>query len=379
MLTAAEMENFKCFSDLRISFGSLTLFTGFNGGGKSTALQPLLVLAQTLMKSADTEAFALNGPLVELGTVADVIPSGANQLTVGFTVHRIDQAANWRFSTVAGERFLRLFQSDSNGLQPDREGVVRGTATAKGRDLSINVSLARLIYLSAVREGTADAYPMPDVDIGRPADVGVDGRYAAYWYDKLVDEEVPNNRLHPKEPATSMRKQVDAWLGVLLPGAQANVQALPQVSLLNLQFRATDIGAWRRPANIGYGFTYAFPIIVALLAAEAGQVVVIDSPEAHLHPFAQSQMGRVLAHFAAAGVQIMVETHSDHLLNGARLAVKEGTLSHDALQIHFFTGAQREGHGVISPVLDPSGGIDEWPDGFFDQSEKDLARLAGWA
>jgi predicted ATPase len=112
--------------------------------------------------------------------------------------------------------------------------------------------------------------------------------------------------------------------------------------------------------------------------AQEGQVVVIDSPEAHLHPFAQSQMGRLLAHFAAAGLQILIETHSDHLLNGVRLAVKDKVLSHEAARIHFFTGASADGHGVISPVLDAEGGVSEWPDGFFDQTEKDLSRLTGW-
>jgi predicted ATPase len=89
-------------------------------------------------------------------------------------------------------------------------------------------------------------------------------------------------------------------------------------------------------------------------------------------------MGRILAHFAAAGVQILVETHSDHLLNGARLSVKERALSNHALQVHFFTGVTTAGHGVISPSVDADGRVDEWPDGFFDQSEKDLSRLVGW-
>jgi CRISPR-associated Cas5-like protein len=168
-------------------------------------------------------------------------------------------------------------------------------------------------------------------------------------------------------------------LGTLFVGAQANVQLIPQVSLLSLQFRLSEIGSWRRPANIGYGLSYAFPVLVALLTAQEGQLVVIDSPEAHLHPSAQSRMGRLLAHFAAAGVQILVETHSDHLLNGVRLAVKNRTLPHVDVRIHFFTGATSEGHGVLSPAIDPDGRIDEWPDGFLDQSEKDLSQLTGWA
>jgi predicted ATPase len=140
----------------------------------------------------------------------------------------------------------------------------------------------------------------------------------------------------------------------------------------------TDIDAWRRPANVGYGFTYVFPILIALLTAKEGQLLIIDSPEAHLHPSAQSQMGRMLGIFAATGVQIIVETHSDHLLNGARLAVKSGNLSPSELVIHFFTGITEKGHGVVSPSIDKNGQLSDWPEGFFDQSEKDLTQLAGW-
>ena len=148
--------------------------------------------------------------------------------------------------------------------------------------------------------------------------------------------------------------------------------------MLALQFRLSETGEWRRPANVGYGLTYAFPILVALLAAEPGDIVVIDSPEAHLHPQAQSRMGWMLAAFAAAGLQLIVETHSDHVLNGIRLAVREQLLLSSKLSLLFFAGSSLNGHGVTSPRIDGEGRIYEWPDGFFDQSDKDVAQLAGW-
>lgn len=89
-------------------------------------------------------------------------------------------------------------------------------------------------------------------------------------------------------------------------------------------------------------------------------------------------MGRMLAHFAAAGVQLLIETHSDHVLNGARLAVRDKVLPPAAMQLLFFGGAREGAHGVITPKLDESGRIDAWPEGFFDQGETDIADLAGW-
>jgi len=362
-LVAVYMEGFKCFHALRLSLGGLTLATGFNGGGKSTALQPLLLIAQAMRLGART-TLPLNGPLVRLGTAGDIAP-GDTELPMLLRAEGQSSALDYRPALQAGERILTLTDPLYPSEAPDRE------------EMRLVDALRTLSYLGAVRMGAEDAFPMPEQE-GAP-DVGHDGRFAPYWYDRLVDEEVSKARHYPDADAATFRKQLDAWLGSLFPGAEVNVQNAVALSQLNLQFRLSELGSWRRPSNIGYGLTYAFPILVALLAARDGQVIVIDSPEAHLHPSAQSQMGRILAHFAAAGVQIVIETHSDHLLNGVRLAVREGVVPHDAVQLHFFSGPEGREHGVVSPTVGPQGEIYEWPDGFFDQGEKDLSRLAGWS
>ena len=80
-----------------------------------------------------------------------------------------------------------------------------------------------------------------------------------------------------------------------------------------------------RPTNMGFGVSYALPVITAGLLAPAGSLLVVENPEAHLHPAGQSRVGRFLAHLAASGVQVVAETHSDHVLNGVRLAAVEAT------------------------------------------------------
>ena len=89
-------------------------------------------------------------------------------------------------------------------------------------------------------------------------------------------------------------------------------------------------------------------------------------------------MGQFLADVARAGIQVVVETHSDHVLNGVRRAVKASRLTSDQVAIHFFRPRSDDLTQVMSPALDDSGNIDDWPEGFFDQFDKDANYFAGW-
>lgn len=364
-LRQLDLAEFKCFESLRVPLGGLTILSGYNGAGKSTALQPLLLLAQAARRKTFTDGseagdLPLNGEIVKLGSAGDVIRAKS-------------EGATCRFEISDGEKSLALTATGKKGARSLNLKKERGESWPE-----LFTSLERLVHISAVRGGPMEVFPAPDRIAGQACDVGIDGRFAAYWYHELADIEVEEARRCSDEIATTFRKQLDAWLNRLAPGANANVQALGAVSMLALQFRLNYTGEWRHPANVGYGLSYSFPILVALLAAEAGDIVVIDSPEAHLHPQAQSRMGQMLATFASTGVQLIVETHSDHVLNGIRLATYDKVISADDLSLLFFSGSSIDGHGVTRPQINQDGRIDEWPAGFFDQSEKDISRLAGW-
>jgi predicted ATPase len=381
MIRELAVRNFKCFTNLSLEIAPLTLLTGFNGGGKSTALQPLLLLAQGLRAPRGTRGFPLNGPLIRLGTAGDVLPENSPAKEVQITIKGRNESIEWSLEAPAGERMFNVasahHMSDASP-QLDWRSAPWPSERSDAQATEVGSAIRDLIFLSAVRQGTAEAFPVPDLPSDVLGDVGQDGQFAAYWYDQFVDDEVEPARRHPDEPASSLRKQLDAYLNTLFPGAQANVSASPTMDLLNVRFRLSDSSAWQRPANIGYGLNYSFPILVALLTARLGSIIIVDSPEAHLHPAAQSKMGFILSRFAASGQSIIVETHSDHLVNGVRLAVVEGTLAKDRVSVYFFAGADAEGHGVTRPRLDDQGRFSVWPKGFFDQSEEDLSRLAGW-
>src|SRR5690606_33917123 len=114
---------------------------------------------------------------------------------------------------------------------------------------------------------------------------------------------------------------------------------------------------FQRPQNVGFGLTQLFPILVAALAATEGDVLVIENPEVHLHPKAQQDIGTLLAKVASSGVQVIVETHSDHVLNGVRLAAKTQAIKPGDVALHFF-GPSDGTFMPKSPKLDADGKLD---------------------
>jgi predicted ATPase len=331
----------------------------------------------------------LNGLLVRLGTPGEVLNSGIGSVIFGIE----DEHSSIEWAMQAEDRakgvamqIIQIEIKNNEGkkeFKGDRlnrlERLLPPEANDNARQL-VN-GLQDIIFLSAIRIGTADVFPSPDDPSPVNADVGIEGQFAPWWFQRLLDEDIDESRRHPSDEALTLRRQFNAWASQLFPGAQANAITMEKTNLVRLELRIGDIGDFRRPSNIGYGLTYAFPVIVAGLLANKGQVLIIDSPEAHLHPMGQSQMGRYLAQIASAGVQVIIETHSDHILNGIRLAVRDQAIAAEKVVIHFFNHADNVKENVarvMSPLIDRSGNLSEWPDGFFDQTEKDLSQLAGW-
>ena len=172
-------------------------------------------------------------------------------------------------------------------------------------------------------------------------------------------------------------------MGRFFPGCVLEIKQVSRANAVTLGIRISTATDFHRPIHTGFGLTQVLPIVVAALSANRDDLLLIENPEVHLHPAGQAAMGEFLAKVVSVGVQVLIETHSDHVLNGIRRAVKNHTLPCEDVVLHFFRprpGDQADGGPQVeSPSLDADGNIDTWPEGFFDQFDKDMNYFAGWS
>ena len=377
MLTRLDLRLFKCFELLKLPLAPLTLLSGPNSSGKSSVLQTLVLLHQTTREHEWSTRLALNGAALRLGTVVDVVDEVNGRTEVEIGVATEDSACCWTFEGGRRDMSMRVRRVSLDGRTSDDPEALRHLLPPMddGRVAPLADLLRGLTYVTAERVGPQEAYPLED-----PFDadlVGAKGEHTVSVLHWGRHEPVPPGLVLPDAPPTRLR-QVEARMRTLFPGCNVDLQQVPQTNAVTLGFRTSDDTGFHRPMHTGFGLTQVLPIVVAALSASAGGVMLIENPEVHLHPAGQALIGQFLADVARAGVQVLVETHSDHVLNGIRRAVRTGRLAPEQVAIHFFRPRSDDGAQVHSPILDAAGNIDVWPEGFFDQFDRDMNYFAGW-
>lgn len=126
--------------------------------------------------------------------------------------------------------------------------------------------------------------------------------------------------------------------------------------------------------NMAFGNTYILPIVLAVLTAPRDSLIIIENPEAHLHPKAQLRIGELLSIAAQNGVQIIIETHSDHLLNGIRKSAKDNSIESSNVAIFYVEESDGE-HVKTEITLNQDGSLNRWPQGFFDEWERAMSDI----
>ena len=371
MLLKIALKNFKCFEHLELACSPLTLLCGLNGMGKSSVIQALLVLRQSSAAGELREGrLVLGGGFTDLGTGQDVLYEGAETDVVEFELHGDDGTTPCRLS-FSYSRTADELRAEGDSVST---GAVSDVLTQWGEIPPLG---GHLIYVNAERVGPRKFYDYSEV-FARRGDLGARGEYTLNYLSARQDETLPSTDPRcPDLPSRRLIEVVDHWLQEVTPGAHLQLETVQDADAIIAGFsfdRPGDVETRRyRATNVGFGLSYTLPVLMALLGPP-GSLCLIENPEAHLHPRGQTRLAELAACASLAGVQVIAETHSDHFMDGVRIAVREGLIRPEDVAFHYFS---RDGGKTVvsSPQVNTDGRLSSWPEGFFDQHEDNLAKL----
>lgn len=370
MLSYVNLKNFKCFDEQDFALGNLTLIAGANGAGKSTLIQALMLLRQSGMdkRTLLSEKVQLNGGLVNLRKAEEIrnFESEDADVTIVVEDDEISEplevvikdaitGENTCDTEVSGnlqefEKKCSLFSEDTVYLAPDR--------VRPGEIQFRNSSFYNTDSRIGDKHGMNAAARLFDA-LSNDEEIGVEA------LDRVGNKKVVSN--------------VSAWMSYIMDfnySVNVSEQDKDHIKMM-YSITANNVPMEVSPFNMPFGNSSIFPIVVAVMTAPSGSLVVIENPEAHIHPKAQTKMGEFLAIAAENGIQIILETHSDHLLNGVRIAVRNGILDENNVEVHYVYADKNNPmiHRTRHMQIHEDGSMEDWPVGFFDEWEDALRTL----
>lgn len=344
------IHNFKCFRNQEIELRNLTVLVGANGMGKSSVVQSLLLLRQC--KENNNDSIQLNGPYaLALGTYESVRSHYADDEPISIKVRDVEG---------------RMIMHSHMVGQDERQTYIM---KLENKEIESNVGVANehFYFLSAERTGPKISQTIKELSYPH---TGYYGEYVAQFLcgHRFKVEEAA--RLHPQAESPFLIDQVNAWLNEILPGNRVTATENWKLQRAQVLLRNTVSDDYVEATNLGFGISYCLPIIVNGLMASNGCYFIIENPEAHLHPAAQTAMGKFLALIADSGVHVIIETHSDHILEGVQIYVAQHRGFRESVIINNFS-ADKDNRIVVTPITyNEDIEYSRWPEGFMDASAR---------
>lgn len=340
MIEKLNITNFKSIEKAEIDINQLTIFTGENSSGKSTALQAYLLAHWQILSNEAKEYIQKYCPT----------PININAKPEDKAICQVNDRPAMEICALDKS----IFSFDVHALLLEK-------------------NLGKIRFLSADRIGPQDVYALPTEN-----SFGVRGQFAPSFFDINKYEEL-DNKLCANTKSTTLGAQVNYWLQEII-GVEIKTEKI--ANLVLLKFKNQD-GSEFLSLNTGFGSSVVFSIIVACLSSKIGDTIVIENPEIHLHPKAQAKLADFFAFIANAGIRVILETHCEHLIYKLCYNVYKKEISNEDVTIYYKekdNNLENSGYKKINiskggRFLDANGEPCKFPSGFFDATAKQYLEL----
>jgi predicted ATPase len=371
------INNFKCFQDCDIEINNLTVLAGANGYGKSSVIQTLLFMRHTIEKVCNFDKQQQQFIENPNNLCTEINLNDSYDLSLGYSssiINREIQKSEVRFQISDEENDLDFHLSYYIDASEDKLWVQFNEIFIK-KAAEFSILKKEFYYLNAERIGPRVSHTLHHTPF---LNTGYKGELTAQVINfNNGREKVNSDRIFPGSKNENLEAQVNNWLDFIIPGvrvtAKTDTQTLTSRILIENQLTKNDpIIA----TNIGFGISYILPVIVTGLIAKPNTFFIVENPEAHLHPSAQSKIGIFLAMVANSGVKVIVETHSDHVINGIQIAVASNTEFKEKTTVNYFSLDDDTNQPLIKAIkILEKGQLSDWPKGFLDQAQQDYSYL----
>jgi AAA15 family ATPase/GTPase len=426
-ITRISVKGFKSLAEeCSIEIRPLTILAGANSSGKSSIMQPLLMMKQTLEATYDPGPLLLDGPNVRFNSVDQFLSrsDGKNesQFNVGLEMESVkfrndqEMKSSISFYVTFIKSHIGMdvaeisYRNDNDAiiLRPEMTEKEMIVALAKTHLKKYKITELndpdfflkterkrfflelRMIYKKndAIFMGSEESWKFFYVILGLIHLPALRGNPERNYKKTSVGPRFPGtfeiyaaSIIHQWQATKDPRlNSLGTALDILGLTWKVGAKKVDDVSVEIMVGRLThedknDSDDLVSIADVGFGISQTLPVIVALLTAEPGQLVYIEQPEIHLHPKAQIAMAQILADAANRGVKVVVETHSSLLLLGIQSLVAEGKIAPEIIKLHWFKRRPKDGiTEVISADLDKAGAFGDWPEDFADVELREQSR-----
>jgi predicted ATPase len=396
----------------KIEIKPLTVLAGANSSGKSSMIQPLLLMKQTLEATYDPGVFLLDGPNIKFSKIDQMFSrlggkQCKNRMIIQLEIQKdrpieivykkektglsIEQMTyrdekdneeiiisenltheeienrlgkikfnmfnyfqkkveknNFRFSVIPERCFLGIYLSDEK-----KNDSLMFRMSPAGITEQI---LRRFIHLPGLRGNPERNYVLAAIE----EEKGYFGVFQNYVASLLHNWQINNDERLDK--VNSDLKKLHLVYGVRSERVDDTKIEVKVGRMVKCGNKKNDDMV--SIADVGIGVSQVLPVVVALQAAEPGQLVFIEQPEIHLHPKAQVEMAEILVNAAKRGVRTIIETHSPTILLGIQILVAEGKCDPDLIKLHWFTRNENGITTIDSRDLDNKGRYGDWPEDF---------------